>query len=71
MTLRQVLEHFRMGLTMKLNGADVKLDKITDLDWRTNKATLRDIATGLSQTASIWDLSTEWTGGAWQAPPLA
>lgn len=70
MTIHQILDHFKKGLTMKLDGADVKLDQISDLDWRENKITVRNIATGLSQTVSIWDLSTEWTGGAWQPPVI-
>lgn len=70
MTFHQITTHYRQGLTMKVAAtrADVKLDNIRDFDDAAGTLTVRDIATGLSLTVSACDLTTEWTGGAWEAP---
>ena len=65
MTLRQIMQHKRNGLTVKVNGQD---GKITAIDEPNSKVTVA-LFTGCSLTVSFHEVTTEWAG-EW-TPPAA
>ena len=63
MTLRQIMQHKRTGLTVKVNGQD---GKITNVDEPNSKVTVA-LFSGCSLTVSFYEVTTEWAG-EWTPP---